>query len=89
MQNTWIWAVVAVVLLGGGYWWYTSSQTPVPIDQGASSPVGESTTSTDTTPVDNTFAALITYSDNGYSPATVTIKKGETVRFVNNSTRDT
>lgn len=36
---------------------------------------------------DPIFHALVEYTDNGYVPARVTIKKGETVRFVNNSTR--
>ena len=31
-------------------------------------------------------AATITYTDAGYNPANVTIKKGETVHWVNNST---
>jgi len=32
------------------------------------------------------FAALVTYTDSGFEPAVVTIKKGETVRFVDQST---
>ena len=36
---------------------------------------------------DPIFHALVDYTDAGYSPGTVTIKKGETVRFVNNSSR--
>ncbi|TSC86464.1 MAG: Uncharacterized protein G01um10148_450 [Parcubacteria group bacterium Gr01-1014_8] len=38
-------------------------------------------------PVDEQFATLITYTDGGYSPQTVSIKKGQTVRFVNNAER--
>ncbi|MBI2594782.1 MAG: cupredoxin domain-containing protein [Candidatus Colwellbacteria bacterium] len=30
-------------------------------------------------------AAVVTYTDNGFSPATLTVKKGETVTFKNNS----
>lgn len=37
---------------------------------------------------DPIFHALVEYTDDGFSPATVTIGKGETVRFVNNSSRD-
>jgi plastocyanin len=37
----------------------------------------------------NAPAATISYTGNGYSPASVTIKKGETVRWVNNSSEDT
>lgn len=32
---------------------------------------------------DPVFHALVTYTDTGFDPKTVTIKKGETVRFVN------
>jgi len=32
------------------------------------------------------FQVLISYTDNGFEPANVTIKKGDTVRFTNNST---
>lgn len=33
---------------------------------------------------DPEFHALISYTENGYEPSSVTIKKGQTVRFVNN-----
>ncbi len=32
---------------------------------------------------DPIFHALVTYAGNGFEPATVTVRKGETVRFVN------
>jgi plastocyanin len=31
------------------------------------------------------FAALVSYTDNGFEPAAVTINAGEAVRFINNS----
>jgi len=34
------------------------------------------------------FQALVSYTDRGFEPATVTIKKGQTVRFTNNSSDD-
>jgi len=37
---------------------------------------------------DNVFHALISYTDDGYAPTKVTIKRGETVRFVNNAAED-
>lgn len=36
---------------------------------------------------DPIFHALVEYTDSGFSPATVTVSQGETVRFVNNSSR--
>lgn len=35
-----------------------------------------------------TYDALVTYTDDGFTPETVTIQAGETVRFVNESSRD-
>src|SRR3989344_2515228 len=32
---------------------------------------------------DEPFAALVTYTDEGFEPKAVTIKKGDTIRFVN------
>ena len=34
------------------------------------------------------FQALVSYTDGGFEPAKLTIKKGETVRFTNNSSED-
>lgn len=34
------------------------------------------------------FQALVSYTDRGFEPLEVAIKKGETVRFVNNSSED-
>jgi plastocyanin len=34
------------------------------------------------------FQALVSYTDRGFEPSTITIKKGETVRFTNNSSGD-
>lgn len=32
-----------------------------------------------------TFQYLVSYTDNGFSPATLSVKEGDTVRFTNNS----
>lgn len=42
-----------------------------------------------TLPTPAASPVIITFSDTGYSPASVTIKKGETVRYVNNSSMGT
>ncbi len=34
------------------------------------------------------FRVLVSYTDHGFEPSTATIKKGETVRFTNNSNRE-
>lgn len=49
-------------------------ETPQPQDQSASSPTEET-------------ASVITYSDNGYAPKTITIKTGQSVTFKNQSSQ--
>ena len=34
------------------------------------------------------FNALVSYTDSGFEPATLTLQKGQTVRFTNNSSHD-
>ncbi|HEY4522364.1 MAG TPA: plastocyanin/azurin family copper-binding protein [Candidatus Paceibacterota bacterium] len=84
MQNIWIWVVILVIVLGGGYWWW-SMQEPA-VDNGAATEVPIVVTPAPETPTGP--AATISYTDDGYAPASVTVKVGETVRFVNNSSRD-
>lgn len=35
-----------------------------------------------------TVAATITYTDNGFTPATTTVKSGDTVKIINNSSEE-
>jgi plastocyanin len=58
----------------------TPSPTPSPTETPSQSP-SPTPTPTSTAPVE------IVYTDNGYSPAEVTIKKGQTVTFKNSSTK--
>ena len=34
------------------------------------------------------FNALVSFTDNGFEPSTITIEKGETIRFSNNASTD-
>jgi len=66
--------IIVLVLLGGGAYLF----------------LRQSDTHTNTTNVTNTqndkpAAATITYSDSGYSPASVTVKSGEAVEIKNTS----
>lgn len=61
------------------------STTPV---VSISPPSGASPTKTPTpTPAPTQQSNLITYTDSGYSPAVITIKRGQTVTWKNNSSR--
>lgn len=78
-RNLIIAAVIALIALGAFFYLANRSTTE---------PVAEATTDTPTpaAPVAETPAAqTITYTDDGFSPSTLTIAAGETVTFVNNS----
>lgn len=87
MNTKTAWIAVAVVLLLAFAWYALSARE-------ASAPT-ETATSTDSVsgeleeqPVaDPEFASLVTLTDSGFSPAALTIRAGETVRFVNQSSR--
>ena len=39
-------------------------------------------------PTDQVPSAIVTYTDSGFNPATMTVRAGEPVSFINNSSRD-
>lgn len=92
-QKSILW-VLAVVIIAGG--WYLYSSTPAQeaadtdVEAGgavASQAVpaaGDSANVTEMV-VSNVPVEVITYTDAGFVPSAVTIKKGQTVRWVNNS----
>ncbi len=83
-------AVIAIVIGAGGYVLLRGSLD----DKTTDSNKGSQTTtdsSSQASPDDGaaqTAAATITYSNDGYSPATVTVKTGDTVVIRNDSSRD-
>lgn len=81
-----IYAVVGIVVYGLIYYFviakrgsvYTPSPAPTPVTNSESSPSGEQTSQEDT----------IILSADGFSPATLTIKAGEEVTWINQSGED-
>lgn len=91
---------VLIVLVGGVAGWYffrsggkfpgmqIGKETVIP----APSVADENVTITEESPVVGSEkggvigAVVVTYTDNGYAPSTITVKKGTTVIFRNNST---
>lgn len=82
--------VLALILvIGLGYWWISANQqennTTVDTEQnnlgGETKAPADEKTGTET-PTDN---LVVTYGSNGFSPATITIKKGQKVTFKNES----
>lgn len=90
MRNV-LWILIAIVIIGGGFWWYSMSGTPSPVvvDENASSAAPITATTTPetgaTTPPATPSTVTVTYDGKAYSPATVTIKAGDTVIFKNTS----
>ncbi len=91
-------AIVALLVIGGGVVAFTSmnkddepttettttTQTTTDTNSGS----GSTTPAEDTASDEETIAATITYGANGFSPATVTVKSGDTIRIVNASDSD-
>ncbi|OGC86183.1 hypothetical protein A3D70_00465 [Candidatus Adlerbacteria bacterium RIFCSPHIGHO2_02_FULL_54_18] len=79
-SSGWAAVVAAVVLIAGVAWWYTAKAPTAPAGDAVSAetPVSGSTASEPKT-------VTVNYSDAGFSPATITIKRGDTVTFTNSS----
>lgn len=81
--------VVAVVMLGIVVYLYsgdtveapTSTPTPIVKEASTPSPVSSGMLPTPSVPL----GVTVTYSNSGYTPSTVTIKRGETLFFENKS----
>ncbi len=85
MQTKTLWIVIAlIVLIALGAYALTANRVAAP--QGAVQEGGAAAGSQPAMDID-TVAATVTMTDDGFSPATVTVKVGDTVRFLNNSSR--
>ncbi len=88
-QNAWIGVIVGVLIIGGGVWWFTSQQAAAPVVVDNSMTLGD--TNTQTTPdtqagvevnVSTPKTVTVTFNGDAFSPKTVTINKGDTVKWV-------
>lgn len=92
MKKSTIFLIFAVLLiLGGGWYWYSSVSglqgTAYP-NGGDEIPLGNTTPTGNETPIappadTAPMAATITYTAAGFTPSSITIKKGGTVTWVN------
>ena len=97
MKNTWIWIVVIVIAAVGAFLLFQNMQkasisekTPTEITQENTTPTPVDTATASTSGTSTTAGSLpapitITFSDKGFSLASVTVAKGTTVTFVNES----
>lgn len=78
-------AIIVIALVAIGGYFLISSRAAAPVEQPGSE---TGNMQEEEGPVaDNEYAALVTYTDGGFSPASTEVKVGDTVRFVNNSSR--
>lgn len=95
----WAAVIIAIIIVLGGAWWYMSGQTPTDTTQvnvGANAagtmPEGSQTPDNgmvggDADPGNaQTAGVTVHYTASGFSPKTATIKVGEKVTFVNDTT---
>src|SRR3989338_5559414 len=92
MNKTVLWVLALVIIAGG---WFLYSSTPAQ-EAGETSEVAEGGVASQQVPaegakdvtemvVSQVPDVVITYTDSGFVPASVTVKKGQTVRWANNS----
>lgn len=98
-QNTVLWAVIVLVVAGGAFFLWNTQVATAPSgeeimeenameESGANMEEGavmEDGTITEEMMGNASEPVVISYTEEGYSPASVTISRGETVRFVNNA----
>jgi len=82
-MNKFIWIlIIAIVVIVGAWFAYGRSGQPTASEIATTTPEAAA-------PVASTPQTVtVTYTDQGFSPATVNVAVGDTVRFVNQSTGD-
>ena len=86
-----IWIIILVVIIGGGYWlMHRGDNSPyLPPTTNDSSDTSQTTN----TPVmeDGTIVpktVTVIYTDSGFSPKSVNISVGDSIKFINNSSKN-
>lgn len=94
MKNGTVWAgvVIVVLIILGGWWYFSQKANEEPALQDTPEVAGESEEnefvddSKDSAPAHPPVSAMtVRYTNDGFSPATLTVKKGTRVTFVNES----
>ena len=85
-------ALIAVILIICGGAFVLASQTSEDTNTDNPTPTGQTTNADDTpastTPSPETSASTITYTDDGFSPQTITVKAGTEVTINNTSSKN-
>lgn len=89
-MKTLIAIVVALIVVFAAYSIFTrpaAAPVSLPIDTAALAETAPTDSQAAPSTENTSSVTLVTYTDNGFSPKTVTIKTGEVLRFVNQSSR--
>lgn len=92
-----LWVVILLLLLGGGYYIFTSqsaTEDAVQNSEEASVPENSPMESGEGMMEDGSMMEsgggpafqVVSFTEAGYEPKSITVRKGETVRFINNAT---
>ncbi|MES2994625.1 MAG: hypothetical protein V4681_01125 [Patescibacteria group bacterium] len=79
----WVLLIIVIVLVGA---WFAFGRTTS--DVADTTDVVTTATTTDTNVPSPAKTVVVTYTDQGFSPATASINVGDTVRFMNQSSSD-
>jgi plastocyanin len=80
-NNSIIVAVIVVIILAVGGYFVFAQKVEAPVTAGAPEQPAASATTT----VPAQIATIVSYTDSGFSPKSLTVAEGTTVNFVNNS----
>jgi plastocyanin len=92
--------IIIVILVALGAWWFFTQTNQSQVNNQQDTQLNDSENPEAQTNNDNPLVDVevdinppaatheITYTNSGYSPANLTIKKGDTVRFKNSSTKE-
>ena len=82
---------IVVLLIGGGIWYFTQNQpygTPQQTETLQQSPQAETSQPEQQPTTSPSAQHVIRYTDDGYTPNTLTVSHGETVVFHNESSKN-
>lgn len=84
MQTKFIWALIVVIVVVLGAWFAFGREVGAPAETATTTPPATQ----ETAPTADARTHTVTYTDEGFAPATLTIALGDTVTFVNESGGD-
>jgi len=88
-STTWAVIIVAIIVIIGGAWWYASTQPGTNTNVNIEQPQGTNETGSNvpggSVEVGAPVTITVTRTASGFSPETVTIKKGDTVTWTDDA----